>query len=1186
MINDRYKIIRKIGEGRSKVYLCEDILRMGKKLAIKILSPSSDNNEKKSFRDEYFLLKKLDHPNIIRVFEYSAVVSLDEEDSQYNISSFSTFFTLEYFEGSELYEFNLLEKEDLLADIICQISSVLYYLHQSSYVYYDLKSENILVREDNRSPVIKFIDFGLAVNVKFTEEISARGTAEYIAPEILRKEAIDHRVDLYSFGILLYRIIYGKFPFRNNDQLSIYKAHLDQQFEFPDTSYSEKIIRIIKNLLSKDAGKRFYTSIGIINEINPSAIKKYKNDWIRIPNFSGRRDSLSIVSTYIEKQNGGEVLSVKGAEGAGKSTLLDEINYKYPQSLMVSADQNIDYGIWQALLREILYRQDIYANLQPEIISEAKSILNGNSTNLVEDLKAIIIKLISAGRFILLVDNFNHFSNFDLEIFLQLIPVLQISKIKIVLTEDSSYEYNSNAINNLQSINLNPLTEIQVSEFVNDSFADFCPRDKIKKAVILYSDVLPGSIEIFLKDLIVLDILKFTPDGPLLEINENLDQILKGSHEDIYRYRINNLDAESRDMAILLSLFNINLDTGTIIKLTDGFSRQKISELLVKLSESNIIHYNPVLGVAQFTSQGVKEYLCATVEDFKEAHLKIAELITKKIPYFNKNELARHWEIAGKYEQTYATLKEELNKARSTSALAYERNLLEHLSSLPLEYNSARNINIALSKCLFQIGELNASISLLNKLLDNTRSAEEELSLKILKGKALIASQSVKEGQTILESILNKIDRNEIRNEMLSEIAEAEYEMAKYEEAEKLADQLIADRSTSIETSGKIYRIKALLELFKNNNPEGTIEFLNKALGNFQKVKQLAKVASMHNNLGNIYNIVGERNLAEENWNRALSVNNSIGNLLQNAIILLNFGIYYLESCNYEKAVEYYLEALSFFKTLGDKNNLGITYINMGEAYIILCEYEKAIEVLEAAVDIFKGLDNNLEKGEAEFLLGRLYFQVGDDKSLSKIIESYTGYKDLHLDKLDFNYKYLKVLRKILVNESSTILEELFSLREVSKVQSDNLIFCDIQVKIIECMIVSQKYREALRELISDDFKNICGKNLYFNSYRDYLMGKVTESENIQEPKPYLSYYEDAFNKISSISITELTWKILDELARIYKDRGILSRSSEYEKYARQTLLYIVEQIKSARLKKIYLNNPERKKVLSRPENI
>ncbi len=75
MINDRYKIIRKLGEGRSKVFFCKDILQKDGEFAIKILPAVVDKEEQKSFRDEFYLLKKLNHPNIINVFEFGIVVS-------------------------------------------------------------------------------------------------------------------------------------------------------------------------------------------------------------------------------------------------------------------------------------------------------------------------------------------------------------------------------------------------------------------------------------------------------------------------------------------------------------------------------------------------------------------------------------------------------------------------------------------------------------------------------------------------------------------------------------------------------------------------------------------------------------------------------------------------------------------------------------------------------------------------------------------------------------------------------------------------------------------------------------------------------------------------------------------------------------------------------------------------------
>ncbi len=1182
MINGRYKISGKAGEGRSTVYLCEDVLEKNSRLAIKILPSSVDNEEKKAFRDEYFVLQKLNHPNIISVFDYGVIVSLDEDDKVFNLSTGSPFFTLEYFEGVELYESKNLDQENVLAVIICQIASVLYYLHQSSYIYYDLKSENILVREKDNLPVIKFIDFGLTTRAKEIDKVSARGTSEYIAPEILRKEDIDHRIDLYSFGILLYKVLYGKFPFSGKDQLEIYKAHLNEQFEFPESSFSQRLVNLVKVLLSKDPEERFYTSIGIINEVAPEKLHNLRKDWTRIQTFTARKDAFSIISTYIEQENGGEVLAIKGAEGAGKSTLLQELNYKYPFSVLLSSDQS-DGNIWQLFLRKILYQENIYFGIDSEILAGIKELLDGKSTNLAEQLKSVIIKLISAGRFVLLIDNFNLISNFDFEIFIQLIPILQVNKIKVVLTEDSSIQYKSKAVNSLQVINLNPFTETEVTEFVHNSFAEFYPSEEIKKAVILYSDLLPGSIEIFLKDLIVLDILKFTVNGPLLRIDKNTDEILKGNQEDIYKFRIDNLDSGSRDIAIFLSLFNINLDINTITLLTDRVE-QDITYTLIKLAEANILHFNPVLSVTQFTSRGIKEYICSTIEDLREAHLKIAGLVSGRISDFNKNELAIHWEAAGEYELAYHTLKEEITRARNASALAYERSLLEHLSSLPLKYDSLREVKIALSNCLFQIGEHQASLARINELLEYPISSEEEISLKILKGKALISSQDLEEGKKLLESILVRIESADRRNEILAEITEAEYEMAKYEEAEILSDEIIADRTTSAEIKGKIYRIKGLIELFKNNHPEKTIDCFENSLRLYKHENIITKVAAMENNLGNIFNMINDKNKAEEHWNRAIDINNSIGNLLYNGIILLNFGIYYLERCNYEKAIDYYQEAESIFKTLGDNNNLGITYINLGEVYLILCEYEKAIDILKRASNIFEALGNKVEKAEAVFLLGKVFYVMGDYENLNLVIGSYSE-SQLNLERSDFNFQYLKLLYNLSRNKTVNIQEVLISLRERSKTFSDNFLFCEIQIAIIEYLINSRLLVEAEKELAQQNFVDICEDHLYYNAYKNFLAGKVLELSKDEKSQPFMDYYEKAYNLISGISITELTWKILFHLYRVYQERGNISRMEEFKNYTLQTIYYIADQIKSSRLKEIYLKKAERQKALKRLES-
>ena len=80
-----------------------------------------------------------------------------------------------------------------------------------------------------------------------------------------------------------------------------------------------------------------------------------------------------------------------------------------------------------------------------------------------------------------MIDDFNLLSQFDLEILLQLIPVLQVNKIKIILGEESSVEYKTDKLNNLQIINLNPFTETQVTDFINQVLPDLCRKTKSEK---------------------------------------------------------------------------------------------------------------------------------------------------------------------------------------------------------------------------------------------------------------------------------------------------------------------------------------------------------------------------------------------------------------------------------------------------------------------------------------------------------------------------------------------------------------------------------------------------------------------------------------------------------------------------------------------------------------------------------
>ena len=126
---------------------------------------------------------------------------------------------LEHLGGGDLFDF--LKKRDFKlsqadnAKIIYKIANAIFYLHRLSIVHRDIKLENIMMSTDDlETTEPKLIDFGLAKSIGPDQKISDKfGTLGYCAPEILRRESYDKSVDLFSFGVTIFAIVSGHFPF-------------------------------------------------------------------------------------------------------------------------------------------------------------------------------------------------------------------------------------------------------------------------------------------------------------------------------------------------------------------------------------------------------------------------------------------------------------------------------------------------------------------------------------------------------------------------------------------------------------------------------------------------------------------------------------------------------------------------------------------------------------------------------------------------------------------------------------------------------------------------------------------------------------------------------------------------------------------------------------------------------------
>ena len=142
-------------------------------------SISKDMKERSKFFNEVDILRKADHPNILRLYEFY------EDEKHYHLVT-------EYVAGGELFDFIIKSKmlsEGIAANFLRQILSAVAYCHEHKIVHRDLKPENLLLDKESADATVKVIDFGTSAIFEETKQLTQKyGTAYYIAPEVLRKE--------------------------------------------------------------------------------------------------------------------------------------------------------------------------------------------------------------------------------------------------------------------------------------------------------------------------------------------------------------------------------------------------------------------------------------------------------------------------------------------------------------------------------------------------------------------------------------------------------------------------------------------------------------------------------------------------------------------------------------------------------------------------------------------------------------------------------------------------------------------------------------------------------------------------------------------------------------------------------------------------------------------------------------
>ena len=259
VLEGKYRLLRPLGEGGMGVVWLAEHVRLGRPLAVKLLRPDLAQNPRtlQRFHREAVAASRIGNPHIVEVIDLGTAPNN------------APFIVMELLEGRTLYD--LLREQPVLpvgraVDILCQVLSGLAAAHAKNIIHRDLKPANVfLIRYGTREDFVKLVDFGVSKildsDAQLTRSGALLGTPTYMAPEqILARRRLDHRVDLWAAGVILYMALTGRRPHEapTRNELLVRIVNSDvKPIRLQRPEVDESLERAVLRALERDVDRRW-----------------------------------------------------------------------------------------------------------------------------------------------------------------------------------------------------------------------------------------------------------------------------------------------------------------------------------------------------------------------------------------------------------------------------------------------------------------------------------------------------------------------------------------------------------------------------------------------------------------------------------------------------------------------------------------------------------------------------------------------------------------------------------------------------------------------------------------------------------------------------------------------------------------------------------------------------------------
>lgn len=1229
MINFRYTIIEKLGEGGSgEVFRVHDRFKHNQLLAMKVLHRGTlgDTETNEIFQNEFFQLLHLSHPNLVRVFDCGIVRQAKED---YLLGR--RFFTMEFVQGLEALDWvraNVTrgQKEAVLGTVLMQVLSVLDYIHAEGIIHFDVKPQNLILiggKDSSDHPLVKLMDFGFSKKFDETLNVSIRGTLEYTAPELLKGESFDHRVDLYSVGATFFHLLEGRCPFEAGDPVELVKRILSDEVTF-QSSDGGFLQPIVKNLLEKNPERRFASASEAAYALsrqlpNGKEVLESYFGRARKPKFVGRRIELQTIQKALEALRvtpasaEPSAIALTGGEGIGKTSLLREATkaahlLQLPVYELEARSRDVPFQAIASVLPILASNVRSYSESGAAFVERFSSVfdcerpnplppdLGGQKTEeYIERLSRFIIGCSDISPLVIVADNF---SEVDEQTVLVLRTVLRDvpSHRIVVLTAETGTSPRLTAFSG-RMIHV-PLHELELSDVEELSVSVLRNGDAARQAAKVLFELYGGTPVVLVEALnALLDVVS----GPGGRAEEGVKALISYVQSNLPRTvdqfllaRFQKLSRERQLVLNVLSCFKFPVRIAVLNHVLPFHRLRSADHIRFLLLEG-------FLGTAEndrllyIRQNRLKETIYQRIGDDRiELHTLIATTLERhheENDFTELQELAHQHALAAMPLQASFYFRRAAEIAVDLFALHKAHELLQRAIEEAERAGETERVTILRVRhvsVLYKAGLFKEAVEK-GLEIEPQEGLDTALRRIVLKSIGLSLSRL---GETdrareyimrALELSTEELEQLELRQELVGlQIAAGHFQEAEQESHRQLER---ASRLNNSRLQGAIYTDLGIASFFQDKHDDA-IRYFREALRTYDLLNEKSQVINAINNIGNALSAKGEYEEAIQYWERALQASKEYGTLNQQSQIYNNLGIAHYNLKHYPQARDYYVAALDISSRAGSRLNLAIAMNNLGEVHMVEGDYERALDLWSNAGDIFRELDHLHWLAETMINRAEALERSGLYKEMPVYLDAAARLMTANpMDSLLERHTYLAGVWRQKSGDYGKAEERFVAIRGQGKKKTSGF-YVLASLRLGELYIHQRKFSHGisiLQELEDDPrLRNMPA----LAAELDYLFGILAKASSEASLEKPIVYFKRGMERIASEPVSEITWKLAYALGLEYYERGQMERAREFLHKAQVVLEFFLSHFRSEDLKRQYLAADHRDRVLATIESI